>query len=198
MRHLLLSLSMVASLSAWYFLVPQSLGGVYHFGPAPAEGVSIAWWLTLVAGYCCLIIGIVLGVLARVLLREKERGSEKVELRAFVKKSFASIDLWISLIASPVVYGGILRSGTEMSYGAFIYFSLQTGFSSYLAIRSLLPGADPYPSGIGGLNKGSTGPLAPPSQPVPSLEEVRRILGKTQETAAEALRRARGPLTVGS
>lgn len=93
-----------------------------------------------------MLIGIILGIICRALLREKDQGSQDIRISTLAGLAFKGPDAWLSMFGSPIVYGSILRSGADLPVGAFAFFALQTGFSSYVAIRALMD-TTPAPSG---------------------------------------------------
>lgn len=122
-------------LIAWFGLAqaPQETLG---FLPGSLGEIRV---FLLSLGYLCMVFGMVLGVLARALMRMRDLGQDEVDIRAFVRSSFRRVDFWLSLFASPVIYGGILTS-RNLGVHQFCYFALQSGFSSYVVIRALLEG----------------------------------------------------------
>lgn len=130
----------IVGLSIWIFLMKENRVGQIPFAPSSRSG-DLLHWVGMIGGYCTMVVGMVLGVLCRALIAEKAQGAQTVNIGAFILSKTRSIELWISLMASPLVFGSILRTGADLSTGAFVAFSLQTGFSSYVLIESLMGGA---------------------------------------------------------
>lgn len=107
-------------------------------GPPP-----LSWWIILVAGYLVLLAGAFLGVACRHLIERRKAGQETVRIGPFLKASLRQTDLWIAFLGSPLIYGSILRSGADLSPGAFFYFALQSGFSAYVVLTSLIGSVNP-------------------------------------------------------
>jgi len=86
-----------------------------------------------------MLLGIFLGIACRRLIQMKNQGVAEVEIRGFFRGTLKQIDLWISLLGSPLLYGSILKSSVDLSLWPFLFFALQSGFSAYILINALLP-----------------------------------------------------------
>jgi hypothetical protein len=151
MKYLLAALSVPAGFLAWAWLFRTHDGKAVMWGPSGQP--DSPWdYLELGAAYMALLVGVVLGVLVRGLLELKQRGRETIHLSRYIRQASRDMDLWISVFASPVLFGGILRQGVSLEVMPLLFFSLQTGFSSHLAIRSLLRPVGPEDAG----DKGGT------------------------------------------
>jgi hypothetical protein len=130
--------TLVLGFGIWYYFLAGG-GGLNRLTPVEGQA-DVNWYWTLVLGFVVMLIGIVLGVACRRLIEQKSKGDDTIQIRAFFRRVFTEIDLWISLLGSPLIYGGSLKTGAELSSGAFFYFALQSGFSSYVTINALLAG----------------------------------------------------------
>lgn len=143
----------VAGMVAWCLLLDSSRATGSYFGPADIQRFSWVYASQVAFGYVVLLTGVFLGVSCRGLIEKQKEGDGEVEIMRFLKGRLRKIDFWISTLASPVIFGGILTTGVDMAYGAFLFFALQTGFSSYVAATALLqrgrvPAAPPTHEGV--------------------------------------------------
>jgi hypothetical protein len=153
LKYTLAGLCVVAGILGWVLAFRTHDGKAVMWGPAGRP--DSPWdYLELSVGYAALVAGVVLGVLVRGLLELKRRGKKTIHPWAYIRGASKDVDLWISLFASPVLFAGILRQGVSLEVMPLVFFSLQTGFSSHLAIRSLLrptsqepPKAEPKQTG---------------------------------------------------
>jgi hypothetical protein len=102
----------------------------YH---SPVEESSKNWWLLY--GYLALLFGIFIGIWVRSLIGIKKNGEKNIAIGQFIKSSWKNIDLWIAIFVSPILFGTIIKASPLQSI-QFLYFALQTGFSSYIVIQS--------------------------------------------------------------
>ncbi len=133
----------------WYLLTPEP--GTHGLTPG-VKADSAAWWSYIVVGYLIMLVGIFLGIACRRLIERRNRGEAEIEIFPFLRSTVRQIDLWASLLGSPLLYGGILKSGGDLSFGAFLYFALQSGFSAYVLVNALLGGTagkQPVPNPAG-------------------------------------------------
>jgi len=131
----------LSGIALWGLLARPPAGGLLFLQADSPQRRAL--WLSI--GYVLLIVGIVLGVLARALLRMHDTGHETFEIRPFLGSAWRRVDLWMALFASPVLYGGLLSS-FDLTPGPFAYLALQTGFSSYVVVRTVLEGKSSHPS----------------------------------------------------
>jgi ABC-type dipeptide/oligopeptide/nickel transport system permease component len=135
---------------------------VLHFG-VNEEGLPASVWISFASGYVALLIGSFLGVVCRDLIARRRKGQRSIQIISVLRNSLSQIELWVSFLGSPLIFGWILRVGADLSFGAFLYFALQTGFSSYILLDAMIgsapseggaatggPAATPVPPGLGG------------------------------------------------
>lgn len=122
------------------------------------EGLPASAWISFVSGYLALLIGSFLGVVCRDLIAKRRRGQRSIQIVSVLRNSLSQIELWVSFLGSPLIFGWILRVGADLSFGAFMYFALQTGFSSYILLDAMIGSA----AGEGGVTGGSAATPTPP------------------------------------
>jgi hypothetical protein len=127
---------LVAGLLAWTVLFKYEQTSARNVFERSIH-ISPDWFLRYVGGFLILMLGIVLGTLCKTLLSTSEAGTELIDIKHVLRQTWHRTDLWLSVFGAPLLYGGLLRAGSSLEIGPFSYFAFQTGFSSYLAIRSL-------------------------------------------------------------
>jgi hypothetical protein len=127
----------LAGLAAWIMLYSKGEGGMSQFGGAdPLPPLS--WWLIAGLGYATMLVGALLGVACRLIIEQRAKGKTTVDPLKLMRSTLRHADLWLSMLASPLLYGTILQTGADLPTGAFLFFALQSGFSSYVIVNSLL------------------------------------------------------------
>lgn len=137
MKNAFLIISLIGGFILWWFFSPEQDSNLRFFDTTSSES-SLNDIINIAFGYTILLAGIVLGTWCRALIEKRDRGVNTINIRQFIKESFKSIDLWISVIASPIIYGSIVSNAGDINFGAFIYLALQTGFSSYIVVGTFL------------------------------------------------------------
>lgn len=121
----------------WYLLDSERVTRGLAPGIKPD---SVQWWSYIVAGYLIMLVGIFLGIACRRLIERRNQGEAEIEIIPFLQSTLRQIDLWVSMLGSPLLYGSILKTGADLSFWSFGYFALQSGFSAYVLINALLGG----------------------------------------------------------
>jgi len=135
-RAALYLLLVIAGMAAWFLTYNGGEGGLSQFGAAD-ESPPLRWWLTAAGGYFVMLVGAVLGVACRIIIERRAQGADTVDI-SLVRATFQHADFWLSMLASPLLYGTVLQTGAELPQGPFIFFALQSGFSAYVIVNSLL------------------------------------------------------------
>jgi hypothetical protein len=121
-----------------------------------AAGFALFWWMAiprehgmfavenrelakLLIGFAATVAGVVLGSAYRHLARLKERdvqtmGSFRVEALNIAR----SVDLWMGLVASPLVYGLLIQSLAKMGLAGLVIVALENGFCCLLIAESFI------------------------------------------------------------
>jgi hypothetical protein len=124
--------------ATWWYLLGSEQA---THGLAPGvEANSAAWWSYILGGYLIMLLGIFLGIACRRLIESKNQGEAEIDIFPFLRSTIRQIDLWVSLLGSPLLYGSILKGSGGLSFWAFLYFALQSGFSAYVLVNALLGG----------------------------------------------------------
>lgn len=126
----------IAGMAVWFLMYNGGEGGLSQFGAAE-ESPPLSWWLTAGCGYFVMLVGAVLGVACRIIIERRAKGADTVDVTLF-RATFQHADFWLSMLASPLLYGTVLQTGAELPQGPFIFFALQSGFSAYVIVNSLL------------------------------------------------------------
>jgi hypothetical protein len=141
-RSLCYALLAAVGLAGWTFLTrsePKRFGA--NAEPVPPSGLLVAY------GYGVTLVGVVLGSAYRELQARKARGEVRIaNWRKFASPVFRSIDLWMSLCGSPLVYAFLWRSFDGAGMAALTTVALQNGFCCTVIISSLISkGGDATP-----------------------------------------------------
>lgn len=116
----------------WIYLAPRPYDSANLFNwSAPLQ--KAAW---LGVGYLALLMGLFLGVIARALMKLHDAGVDQIAISSVIRASLRRPEFWLCMAGSPVLYGGI-AAGAALGGLSYCYLALQTGFSSYIAIRAL-------------------------------------------------------------
>ncbi len=83
------------------------------------------------------VLGVVLGSAYRELQKMKEAGKTTVD-GAFFKNFLTSIDLWMSLIGSPLVYALLWKSVEGGSIASLTLIALENGFCCNVVISNIV------------------------------------------------------------
>jgi hypothetical protein len=130
--------SMCIGFWAWWYLLSSERS---THGLAPGVKMnSTQWWSYILAGYLIMLVGIFLGIACRRLIERRNQGEVEIEIIPFLRTTIRQIDLWVSLLGSPLLYGSILKTGADLAFWPFSYFALQSGFSAYVLVNALLGG----------------------------------------------------------
>jgi hypothetical protein len=93
----------------------------------------------LIYGYAVTLAGVVLGSAYRELQARKQRGEMSLtSLRDFVGAVFLSLDFWMSLCGSPLVYALIWKSMDGGNIAGLSTIALQNGFCCTVIISSFM------------------------------------------------------------
>ncbi|HYO11972.1 MAG TPA: hypothetical protein VE685_02110 [Thermoanaerobaculia bacterium] len=132
-RSLLMRLFLViAGFSLWLFLIRSEpiRFGAHAVPEEPGLGA-------LVFGYLVTVVGVVLGSFYRELKRRQEQGITSIDnFRAYASSVVRSIDLWMGLFASPLVYALILKTTDGASLSGVTIIGLENGFFCTLVLEA--------------------------------------------------------------
>lgn len=93
----------------------------------------------LIYGYVITLIGVVLGSAYRELQTRKQRGETTIRSpRRLLRAVFLSLDFWMSLCGSPLVYALIWKSMEGGNLAGLTTIALQNGFCCTVIIGSLI------------------------------------------------------------
>ncbi|MFY0602705.1 MAG: hypothetical protein JXQ93_02065 [Flavobacteriaceae bacterium] len=144
MKYLYFFLALAAGIGVWILLYPNQNPNIQFFD-SQDESIEVipklGLYINMTLGFIMLMIGIFLGTWTRALMKKREAGLKDVHIGILIKKSFKSIDLWISILASPLLYGSILSASNSINLSSFIFLALQTGFSSNIVVSTFLGGS---------------------------------------------------------
>lgn len=116
-----------------YLLTRQPI----RFGAnAVPESASVA---TVLIGYALTVMGVLLGTGYRSLQAMKVAGKDFPGLPNFSRQMGRSVDLWMGLFASPIVFALILQSTGGAGWAAITAIALQNGFSCTVVISGIAP-----------------------------------------------------------
>jgi hypothetical protein len=137
-KFIILVLLAAVSATVWWYLVqPRQL----QFGAQVVPANGNIW--VVIYGYVLTLIGVCIGTAYRELQKLKQAGQTQIpNARHFINSLLTSIDLWMGLIGSPIVYALLWKSLDQGDISGLSVIALQNGFCCTL-ILSNLKGADP-------------------------------------------------------
>jgi len=127
---------------------------------AAAGCTGLAWWLMiqspvrfgavavteddgmgrLVYGYLVTLVGVVLGAAYRNLQIRREAGEHEVGgVGQFLRTVFLSLDFWMGVCGSPLVYALLMRATEGGSMAGLTAIAIENGFFCTIVIRGLAP-----------------------------------------------------------
>ncbi len=99
----------------------------------------------VVYGYAITLVGVLLGTIYRNLQTRKEAGEKNLSSTgSFLKDIFTSLDLWMSICGSPIVYALIWKSlidggSIADNLAGLTIIALQNGFCCTILLSNLKP-----------------------------------------------------------
>lgn len=122
-------LAIATGFISFQFLAPR--GESFGLFVAGDENSVIRFGLT----YLATIGGVFLGSLYRALSALKDAGVGKVP-RRFIAGRLQSVDMWLGLVASPVVFALLMKASDGMTLPGLIILALENGFCALIIIES--------------------------------------------------------------
>lgn len=125
----------VGGFVAWYFMTRGSGGRMFGGVAAPPESQV---WLGLY-GYVATVCGVFLGSGYRALEAMRARNETEVkDFKHFFTSFLRSIDFWMAMFASPIVYAMIWKTFNQQDFAALSIVALENGFACLAVVSSLL------------------------------------------------------------
>jgi len=122
----------IGAVAFWYLAPRDPAMGM--FGEA-ADANLLRIGLSLAAT----IVGVILGSLYRQLRTMQARGVAQVEsVTSLMTSMFRSIDMWLALAGSPVVYALLLQSTGGMNLPGLIAIALENGFCCLIIVNGFV------------------------------------------------------------
>lgn len=132
LTYLLPPVALVAGFVIWYYLISDQ---ALRFGAQ--EIPQQQSWGVISYGYLMTVLGVVLGSAYRELQKMKEAGQTQIN-GTFFKNLLTSIDLWMSLIGSPLVYALLWKSVEGGSIASLTLIALENGFCCNVVISNIV------------------------------------------------------------
>lgn len=113
----------------WFVVVPQD-HGFFSIGDSNAGRLLI--------GFAATLLGVLLGSTYRHLARMRAANVETIRsVGRFTSNVLRSVDLWMGLVASPLVYGLLVQSATSMELPGLVIVALENGFCCLLIAENI-------------------------------------------------------------
>jgi hypothetical protein len=122
--------ALVMGLVGFQYLVPREES--FGLFSAADGNVGVQYALTFGAT----ILGVIIGSFYRGLRAVKDAKIMQVP-PGFVINRFRSVDMWLGLVASPIVYALLLKASDGMSLPGLIILALENGFCALIIIDSV-------------------------------------------------------------
>lgn len=125
-------IALFLGLIGYQFLVPREVSfGLFSSDDGAA---TLRYGVTFAAT----IVGVVLGSIYRGLKLLKETNQSQIPPGFFVGR-FRSVDMWIGLVASPIIFALLLKASDGMTLAGLVVMALENGFCALIIIDSLNP-----------------------------------------------------------
>jgi hypothetical protein len=116
----------------WFRLAPTAGA----FGLFEGSGDQI---VRVTVGYLATVAGVVLGSLYRQLRQMRDSGVTEISnVREFVSRGLRSVDLWMGLCGSPIVFLLLARSSEGMSLAGMVVVALENGFCCLIIVNGFV------------------------------------------------------------
>jgi hypothetical protein len=125
---------LIAGFLGWCYLIgPQQIRFGANAIPQAPNGWSIAY------GYAMTVLGVILGSAYRELKTKRDRGERTISsVRDLGSSVFYSIDFWMSLCGSPLVYALILKQTDGGSFAGIAVMAIENGFCCTLIVNAFV------------------------------------------------------------
>ena len=129
------ALAVALGFAGFWYLLPKTTA----FGMFEAAGEAHASRLLL--SFAAVLAGVVLGSVYRQLRKLQLQGAEMIDdVGAFAERMFRSVDMWLALVGSPIVYALLLQSANGMNLPGLLTVGLENGFCCLLLVDQFVQG----------------------------------------------------------
>lgn len=102
-------------------------------GPDKSEILLVAY------GYVMTVFGVLLGSTYRTLDRMRDAGQTQIgDFLVFGRDIIRSVDLWMALLASPIVYAALWKTIENQAWASLTIFPLENGFACLALISAII------------------------------------------------------------
>jgi hypothetical protein len=128
----LAALAAVVGFFAYWYLVPRSNSfGMFEGNEVNGARLGLSFGAT--------ILGVVLGSFYRQLRKMQSENKETIDdIGAFLSQMFRSVDMWLGLAGSPIVYALLLQSTSGMNLPGLLVVALENGFCCLILINQFV------------------------------------------------------------
>jgi hypothetical protein len=124
----------VVGAGAWFFMTHNLEGRYFELGDDNGRELFLVAY-----GYVMTVAGVVLGSAYRALDRMRAaKVTEIANFPAFARDVFRSVDFWMALLASPIVYAALWKTIDSQEMTALTIFPLENGFACLAVISALM------------------------------------------------------------
>jgi hypothetical protein len=92
----------------------------------------------IVVGFAATLAGVVLGAMYRELRRRQAAGQTEIAVLPFFRDMRKSLELWLGLVGSPLVFALLLRSTAGMDLLGMVITALENGFCCLIILNALI------------------------------------------------------------
>lgn len=132
MRIVMRLFGLVLSVSLYAYITDElplgaygALGGASHL-------------IERIISYCFLLFGVAGGAICRELIQRRSKGQRRVKILSVGKGIFRSIDFWIGVCGSPLIFAGVLSNTSEMTLEGLCMVAIENGFTCTIVVSTLL------------------------------------------------------------
>lgn len=141
MRTIVYFIIVVVAIAVGFFGFWRLAPRTTTFGMFGGEGEAQFGRIAL--SFSATILGVVLGTLYRSLRRLQESGATAIEnVRAFFSGLLRSIDLWLGMAGSPIVFALVLQSTSGMTVPGLLLVGLENGFCCLIVVNAFVGRAE--------------------------------------------------------
>jgi hypothetical protein len=118
---------------AYWYLAPRNAPlGMF-------EGADESGTVRIIASFLATVAGVFLGSIYRELRRLQDAGTKQIDnASAFAIGMMRSVELWMGLAGSPIVYALLLKTSDGMSMSGLVITGLENGFCCLIILNTFL------------------------------------------------------------
>lgn len=143
----------LAGLAFWGYFLMRNIFEIPLFLNSAGDSALPLQIAFGVYGYAVLLFGVVLGAVYREIRARRQAGRKTIKIFTVMRQALSTIDFWLGVFASPVVYAVLLQAVdlTSISVSGFVGITLvglQNGFACNAVADALLDSGRTAPADV--------------------------------------------------